>query len=53
VQAKIASEIQIEAFKLLPYIPLGATVASVAYSKSLTGMFDCPVAAYWNIGKPA
>ena len=52
-QAKIAAEIQVEAFKLLPYIPLGATVASVAYNKSLTGMFDCPVAAYWNIGKAA
>jgi len=53
VQTKIAAEIQIEAFKSLPYIPLGATISYVAYNKALTGMFDCPVAAYWNIGKPA
>ena len=51
-QAKIASEIQVEAFKSLPYIPLGSTVSHVAYQKTLTGVFDCPVAAYWNIAKP-
>jgi peptide/nickel transport system substrate-binding protein len=52
-QAKLAAAIQVEAFKSLPYIPLGSTYAYVAYSRALTGVFDCPVAAYWNIGKPA
>ena len=52
-QAKLATAIQVQAFKTLPYVPLGSTYAYVAYSKALTGMFDCPVAAYWNIGKPA
>ena len=52
-QAKLATQIQIEAFKSLPYIPLGSTVSQVAYSKSLIGMFDAPVACYWNIGKAA
>jgi len=26
-------------------------VSLVAYRKNLTGVFPCPVAAYWNIGK--
>jgi len=38
-------------FKTLPYIPLGSLVQMVAYRKNLTGVFPCPVAAYWNIGK--
>jgi peptide/nickel transport system substrate-binding protein len=52
-QARLATAIQVEAFKSLPYIPLGSTFAYVAYNKSVTGVFDCPVAAYWNIGKEA
>jgi peptide/nickel transport system substrate-binding protein len=50
-QARIAARIQIEGFRTLPYIPLGSTVSYVAYSKALTGVFDAPVNAYWNIGK--
>lgn len=50
-QARLAAAIQVEAFKNLPYIPLGATTPYVAYSKQLTGVFPSPVAAYWNIGK--
>jgi peptide/nickel transport system substrate-binding protein len=52
-QARLATAIQVEAFKTLPYIPLGATTPYVAYSTSLTGVFPAPVAAYWNIGKQA
>jgi peptide/nickel transport system substrate-binding protein len=52
-QARIAREIQVEAFKSLPYIPLGGTISYVAYSKALTGVFDAPVSAFWNIGKAA
>ncbi len=52
-QAKLAEAMQVEAFKSLPYIPLGATVAKVAYSKKLTGMYPAPVACYWGIGKTA
>jgi peptide/nickel transport system substrate-binding protein len=51
-QAKIATQIQIQAFKSLPYIPLGSTMAYVAYNKALTGVFDAPVSCFWNIGKP-
>ncbi len=52
-QTRLASEIQVQAFKSLPYVPLGSTVSYVAYSKKLSGVFPCPVAAYWNIGKTA
>ena len=50
-QTKLAIALQVEAFKTLPYIPLGSLVSLVAYRKNLTGVFPCPVAAYWNIGK--
>jgi peptide/nickel transport system substrate-binding protein len=50
-RARIANEIQIQAFKTLPYVPLGSTSNKVAYRKNLTGVFPSPVAAYWNIGK--
>jgi peptide/nickel transport system substrate-binding protein len=51
VAAQVAKDLQIEAFTSLPYIPLGSTIAPVVWNKRLTGVFDCPVAAYWNIGK--
>jgi peptide/nickel transport system substrate-binding protein len=50
-QKKLAVALQVQAFKTLPYIPLGSLVSLVAYRKTLTGVFPCPVAAYWNIGK--
>jgi peptide/nickel transport system substrate-binding protein len=50
-QIRLAREIQVQAFKSLPYIPLGAVIAEVAYRKDVTGVFPCPVYAYWNIGK--
>jgi peptide/nickel transport system substrate-binding protein len=50
-QKKLAAAIQVEAFKTLPYIPLGSLVNQVAYRKNVTGVFPCVVAAYWNIGK--
>jgi peptide/nickel transport system substrate-binding protein len=50
-QKKLAIALQVQAFKTLPYIPLGSLVSLVAYRKNLTGVFPCPVAAYWNIGK--
>jgi len=52
-QKRIATEIQVQAFKSLPYIPLGAVEGQVAYRKNVTGVFPCPVFAYWNIGKNA
>jgi len=50
-QKRLATAIQVEAFKALPYIPLGSLINQVAYRKNVTGVFPCTVAAYWNIGK--
>ena len=50
-QKKFAVALQVSAFKTLPYIPLGSLVPMVAYRKNLTGVWPCPVQAYWNIGK--
>jgi peptide/nickel transport system substrate-binding protein len=50
-QKKFAVALQVEAFKTLPYIPLGSLVSLVAYRKNLTGVWPSPVQAYWNIGK--
>lgn len=50
-QRRLAIALQVEAFKLLPYIPLGSLVNQVAFRKNVTGVFPSPVVAYWNIAK--
>jgi peptide/nickel transport system substrate-binding protein len=50
-QKKLAIALQVQAFKTLPYIPLGSLYPQVAYRKTLTGLYPTPVASYWNIGK--
>jgi peptide/nickel transport system substrate-binding protein len=50
-QTRLATAIQVQAFKTLPYIPLGSLINQVAYRKTVTGVFPCAVFAYWNIGK--
>src|SRR5260370_5373582 len=45
-QKKLAIALQAEAFKTLPYLPLGSLVSLVACRKTLPGGFPCPVAAY-------
>jgi peptide/nickel transport system substrate-binding protein len=50
-QMRLATAIQVQAFKTLPYIPLGSIMPQVAYRKNVTGVFPSPVFAYWNIGK--
>ena len=50
-QKRLATAIQVQAFKVLPYIPLGSLVNQVAFRKNVTGVFPCVVAAYWNMGK--
>jgi peptide/nickel transport system substrate-binding protein len=52
-QMRLARQIQVEAFKSLPYVPLGGSEIQSAYRKTVTGVFPAPVAAYWNIGKSA
>jgi peptide/nickel transport system substrate-binding protein len=50
-RVRVAREIQVEAFKTLPYIPLCYSFSSVAWSKKLTGVEKSPIASFWNIDK--
>jgi peptide/nickel transport system substrate-binding protein len=52
-QQVIAEQIQIEAFKAMPYIPLGGVVLNSAWRKNVTGLVPAPYGVYWNIGKNA
>jgi peptide/nickel transport system substrate-binding protein len=47
-QKRIAREIQLEAFQVVPYIPLGQMFAPMAYKKELTGILD-GYALFWNV----
>ena len=48
---RVAQEIQVEAFKTLPYIPLCYSSPATAWSKKLTGVSKGPIATFWDIGK--
>jgi peptide/nickel transport system substrate-binding protein len=50
-QKKIALDIQAEAFKSLPYIPLGFFSQQHVWSKKLTGVLPAPVTLYYNVAK--
>jgi peptide/nickel transport system substrate-binding protein len=52
-RVRLATAIQVEALKTLPYVPLGSFQVQSAYRSTVTGVFPAPVAAYWNIGKKA
>lgn len=47
-QKRIAREIQAEAFKVVPYIPLGQMFAPMAYKKELTGILE-GYSLFWNV----
>jgi peptide/nickel transport system substrate-binding protein len=50
-QARLATEIQIQALKTVPYVPLGAKATQSAYRRDVTGVFPATCNVYWNIGK--
>ncbi|MFI4987607.1 MAG: ABC transporter substrate-binding protein, partial [Alphaproteobacteria bacterium] len=50
-QKKGAAEIQIEAFKELPYIPTGQFVIPTAFRKNLKGVIVAPILFLWNVEK--
>lgn len=52
-QKRLAADIQTEAFKTLPYIPLGYQFQPHAWSSKLSGVFLGPTTLYYNIGKNA
>lgn len=52
-QMRLATAIQSEALKTMPYVPLGSRLYQCAYRKNLTGVFPATASVYWNIGKQA
>lgn len=49
-QRDIAVAMQEQAFRSLPYIPLGYYIQPAVWRSTLTGVFDAPTTVYWNIG---
>jgi peptide/nickel transport system substrate-binding protein len=52
-QQRLATAIQVQAFKSLPYVPLGNYIQRHAWNKKVTGVFPAPTTVYWNIAKEA
>jgi peptide/nickel transport system substrate-binding protein len=50
-QLKLAAEIQVQALKTMPYVPLGSRSTQSAYRGNVTGVFPATANVYWNIGK--
>jgi peptide/nickel transport system substrate-binding protein len=50
-QKAIAAELQDEAFRTIPYIPLGQFAIPTAYRKNLSGLISSPVLEMWNVEK--
>ncbi|MGI4952338.1 MAG: ABC transporter substrate-binding protein [Janthinobacterium lividum] len=48
---RLADAIQVQALQSVPFVPLGYYWQPSAWRRNLTGMFPCPITAYWNIGK--
>jgi peptide/nickel transport system substrate-binding protein len=52
-QKRLATELQVQAMKTLPYLPLGQSDIQSAYRSNIIGLNPMPVAAYWSVGKSA
>ena len=50
-QRAVAEQLQIEAFKSLPYIPLGSLPIQSAWRKNVEGIVKAPYGVYWNMQK--
>jgi peptide/nickel transport system substrate-binding protein len=48
---KIAEQIQLEAVKLVPIVPLGQFTVPGAYRANLHGLLPVPVPVMWNVQK--
>lgn len=46
-----ADAIQQQAFRSMPYVPLGYYIQPMAMRRSVTGFFPSPVTVFWNLGK--
>jgi peptide/nickel transport system substrate-binding protein len=50
---RIAREIQIEAFQVVPHVPLGHFLSPSAWRANVTGVIKSPVVLFYNMGKAA
>lgn len=50
-QKAIAEQIQVQAYKTLPFIPLGSVPIRSAWRNALSGLAPAPIAVFWNIKK--
>ncbi len=48
---QIAEALNRRAMEVMAYVPLGYYWQPSAWRRNLTGVFRCPVTAFWNIGK--
>lgn len=52
-QKRIATEIQREAFRVVPHIPLGHFLSPSAHRRNVTGLIKSPIVLFYNMGKSA
>jgi peptide/nickel transport system substrate-binding protein len=52
-QKAIAEQLQVEAFAVLPHIPLGGLSINAAWRRTVTTTLRPPYGVYWDIGKSA
>lgn len=52
-RTRIARDLQLQACRTLPYVPIGAMPSNAAYRKTVRNVFRAPAAAYYNLGKTA
>jgi peptide/nickel transport system substrate-binding protein len=52
-QQRIAREIQIEAFQVVPHVPLGHFLSPSAWRRNVTGVIRSPVVLFYNMAKTA
>ncbi len=52
-QKRIATEIQREAFRIVPHIPLGHFLSPSAHRRNVTGVIKSPIVLFYNMSKSA
>ena len=52
-QKRIAAEMQVEAFQVVPHVPLGHFLSPSAMRRNVTGLIKSPVVLFYNMAKTA
>ena len=47
----LVEQLQTEAAKSVPYVPLGEFLKQVAFRRSLSGLMEVPITVFWNVRK--